>query len=196
MDLLDQNKLLLFIFFVIPGIVALKTYEAFYGRPKNDVTQEIMNAVFLSCLNYAVCGAPAIYLLTKFELSFWPMTFLGLTVLLLAPCILCIIWIWLINLFNKKFAKGKTLEKSPWDYFFKENNANGKWLWIEVVLNDDTKLHGVFGHATSYPEVPQIYLKEYWYLDDEGKKFVKDDNDLGIVILSTEIKYVNFKSIN
>ncbi len=195
MDILDQNKLLLFIFFVIPGIVALKTYEAFYGRPKNDVSEEIMNAVFLSCLNYAVCGIPVIYLLTKVELTFLQITFLGLLVLLLVPCLLCVLWIWITNYFYKKFVKGRTLEKSPWDYFFKENNSNGKWLWVEVVLNDDTKLNGVFGHATSYPDEPQIYLKEYWYLDDEGKNFVKDDNDLGIVILSTDIKYVNFKSI-
>ncbi|MCG5255833.1 DUF6338 family protein [Acinetobacter pittii] len=195
MDILDQNKLLLFIFFVIPGIVALKTYEAFYGRPKNDLTQEITNAVFLSCLNYAVCGAPVIYFLENFHLSIWNITFLGILVLLLAPCILCMLWIWATNFFYRKFAKGRTLEKSPWDYFFKEHNTEGKWIWAEVMLNDGTKLHGVFGHATSYPDEPQIYLKEFWYLDNENNKFVKDDGDLGIVILSKDIKYVNFKSL-
>lgn len=196
MELLDENKLLLFIFFVIPGIVALKTYEAFYGRPKNDLTQEIMNAVFLSCLNYAVCGLPAIYLLTKLDLSFIYITILGLTVLLLAPCLLCILWIFLVKKVNQRLSRGRTLEKSPWDYFFKENNTDGKWLWTEVVLNDETKLYGVFGHATSYPDPPQIYLKESWYFDEEQQIFTKDDNDLGTVIISTDIKYVNFKSIN
>lgn len=196
MDLLDQNKLLLFIFFVIPGIVALKTYEGFYGRPKNDFQDEVMNAVFLSCLNYAVCGFPLLYLLTNFELNLWEILLLGLFVLLVLPYILCIFWIKFVNWHHLKNSKGKTLERSPWEYFFKKYNTDDKWLWVEIELMDGTRLQGVFGHATSYPDPPQIYLHKYYYLDSEGKDYITDDNDLGIIILTNEIKYINFKSLN
>ncbi|WP_445345075.1 DUF6338 family protein [Acinetobacter bohemicus] len=196
MDLLDQNKLLLFIFFVIPGIVALKTYEGFYGRPKNDLPDEIMNAVFLSCLNYAVCGFPLLYFLINYDLNFWQLLFLGLFVLLVLPCALCVAWIKFVNWRHLRNGNGKTLERSPWEYFFKKHNTDNKWLWTEIELIDGTRIHGVFGHATSYPDPPQIYLQKYYYLDSEGKEFINDDDDLGIIILTSEIKYVNFKSLN
>lgn len=194
MDLLDQNKLALFIFFVIPGIVALKTYEVFYARKKGEISEEIMNAVFLSCLNYSICGLPVIYILENNTLNFYQITGLGIAVLLILPCLICYVWILLANYAMSKLSNGSSLENSPWDYFFKQCRDKDDWLWIDVEFKDGSKIHGVFGHATSFPDPPQIYLKEYWYLNEQGN-FERADNDMGMVILDTDIKNVGFTKI-
>lgn len=194
MDLLDQNKLALFIFFVIPGIVALKTYELFYARKKGDISEEIMTAVFLSCLNYSVCGLPVFYLLKTYNLGFVAIFILGITILLILPCVICYLWILLADYVMSKMSKGSSLENSPWDYFFKQCRNKDDWLWTEIEFNDGTKAQGVFGHASSYPDPPQIYLKQSFYVDEQGE-FVRDDNDMGMVILNSDIKHVCFSKI-
>ena len=47
MDILDQHKILIFIFFCIPGFVALKTYDFFYSVGKKEIGKEIIDALFL-----------------------------------------------------------------------------------------------------------------------------------------------------
>ena len=51
----------------------------------------------------------------------------------------------------------------------------------------------VFGYMTSYPDEVGIYLQEYWTIEND--QWNRNDKDLGIVILSNEIKTIAFSEI-
>lgn len=192
MDLFDGNKILLFIFFFIPGFVALKTYEFFYAVNKKDLGKEILDAIFFSCLNYSVIGFPLIYIFDKYELNIWGFFVTGITSLLIAPCFFAFLWIYTVNQICKKTKLGKSPHKTPLEYFNNEIRKD-KHVWVQVELKDDSLISGVFGYMTSYPDEVGIYLQQYWTLEND--QFSRNDKDLGIVILSNEIKTISFSEI-
>lgn len=192
MELFDGNKILLFIFFFIPGFVALKTYEFFYAVNKKDLGKEILDAVFFSCLNYSVIGLPLIYIVDKYELNIWGFFITGITSLLIAPCFLAFLWVYTVNQICKKTKLGKSPHKTPLEYFNNEIRTD-KHVWVQVELKDDSLINGVFGYMTSYPDEVGIYLQQYWTLEND--QFSRNDKDLGIVILSNEIKTISFSEI-
>jgi len=192
MDLFDGNKILLFIFFFIPGFVALKTYEFVYAVNKKDLGKEILDAIFFSCLNYSVIGFPLIYIIDKYELNIWGFFVTGITSLLIAPCFLAFLWIYTVNQICKKTKLGKSPHKTPLEYFNNEIRKD-KHVWVQVELKDDSLINGVFGYMTSYPDEVGIYLQQYWTLEND--QFSRNDKDLGIVILSNEIKTISFSEI-
>lgn len=192
MELFDGNKILLFIFFFIPGFVALKTYEFFYAVNKKDLGKEILDAVFFSCLNYSVIGLPLIYIVDKYELNIWGFFITGITSLLIAPCFLAFLWVYTVNQICKKTKLGKSPHRTPLEYFNNEIRTD-KHVWVQVELKDDSLINGVFGYMTSYPDEVGIYLQQYWTLEND--QFSRNDKDLGIVILSNEIKTISFSEI-
>lgn len=192
MELFDGNKILLFIFFFIPGFVALKTYEFFYAVNKKDLGKEILDAVFFSCLNYSVIGLPLIYIVDKYELNILGFFITGITSLLIAPCFLAFLWVYTVNKICKKTKLGKSPHKTPLEYFNNEIRTD-KHVWVQVELKDDSLINGVFGYMTSYPDEVGIYLQQYWTLEND--QFSRNDKDLGIVILSNEIKTISFSEI-
>ena len=54
MDIWDANKLLLFIAFVIPGFVSLKTYELLFPGAPKESDKLLIDAVAYSSINYAL----------------------------------------------------------------------------------------------------------------------------------------------
>lgn len=60
-DLFDANKLALFLIFVIPGFIAIKTYSLFSPLEDKDSSKILIDAIAYSCINYG-------YLLFQFIL--------------------------------------------------------------------------------------------------------------------------------
>ena len=58
MDIWDANKLLLFIAFVIPGFVSLKTYELLCPGAPKESDKLLIDAVAYSSINYAAYSTP------------------------------------------------------------------------------------------------------------------------------------------
>lgn len=142
MDLFDGNKILLFIFFFIPGFIALKTYDFFYAVNKKDLGKEILDAVFFSCLNYSVIGFPLIYIIDNYNINLLGFFIIGIISLLVAPCFLAFLWVYIINLICKKTKSGKSPHKTPLEYFNNEVRKN-KHVWVQVELKDDSLISGV-----------------------------------------------------
>jgi hypothetical protein len=57
-DFLDADKFVLFIFFVVPGFVCLKTYQVLTPARVRDAAQQLVDAVAYSCVNYALLALP------------------------------------------------------------------------------------------------------------------------------------------
>jgi len=54
MDIWETNKLLLFVGFVIPGFISLKTYELLLPSTPKESAKQLIDAVAYSCINYAL----------------------------------------------------------------------------------------------------------------------------------------------
>ena len=54
MNIWEQDKLIIFIAFVIPGFISLKAYELFFPAQKTESSKQIVDAITYSCINYAL----------------------------------------------------------------------------------------------------------------------------------------------
>jgi len=192
MDIWDDNKLVLFIAFVIPGFISLKVYEAFSLQPQRDSSQQLIDAVAYSCVNYGLLLFPILWVEdsglkdsrpTLYSL-FWAM------VVLVAP----ILWPSIMWLLRKQSFMQRLLPHpigKPWDYVFKKRQR----YWAIITLKDGRQIGGRYdskSFVSSSPHAEQVFLEEAWVLNADGG-FDRPRNDTaGIIVLGSEIVTVEF----
>jgi hypothetical protein len=192
MDIWETNKLLLFIGFVIPGFVSLKTYNLLVPSESKDSASQVMEAVAYSCVNYALLIGP-IYWIDSIAL--WishPGLYVAFCViaLLIAP----IGWALLYKTLREtQFVRRAFPHPTakPWDYVF----GKGDSYWMIVTLKDGRKIAGRYdteSFASSAPAREQLYLEETWVLNDDGGFERPRADTAGIMILSDEMVTIEF----
>ncbi len=187
MDIWEVNKLLLFIAFVVPGFISLKTYALLQPAQFKDSSQQLIDAVSYSSINYALLIGP-IYAVEHFNLrASYPTLYVlfYVVVLLFAP----IGWAWAFHwlrktqLFQHSIAH-PTLK--PWDFVFSQRAP----YWVIATLNDGRQVAGLYwakSFASSNPAPEQIYLQETWVLNEDGGFERRREDSAGIIILAKEI---------
>ena len=192
MNIWDENKLALFIAFVVPGFIAIKVYELLSPSTQVDTSKQVIDAVSYSCLNYAILLWP-IYCVESSDLrtshpQIYALFYMG--VLFFAPVLLVLFWKYLRELdWIQKFVPHPT--QKPWDFVF----AQRRTYWVIVTLKNGEKIGGMYGpnsFASSAPSEEQIYLEEQWILNDDGGFERRAEQTSGIIILSSEIRSVEF----
>lgn len=192
MDIWEANKLLLFIAFVIPGFVSLKTYELLFPSASKDTDKLLIDAVAYSSINYALLLWPIYEIETHQIREAYPTAYIlfYVFVLLVAP----ISWACVL----KKLRTTEFFQKSmphptakPWDFVFSQR----KPYWTVVTLKDGNKIAGRYdsaSFASSAPAPEQLYLQETWVLNDDGGFERPRNETAGILVLSSEIVTVEF----
>lgn len=192
MNIWDESKLIIFIAFVVPGFIAIKAYELLLPSRHTESSKQIIDAISYSCLNYAILLWP-IYLIEESSISksypnfyilFWSF------VLFVAPVLLVLMWRFLRQLTFIQSLIPHPIQK-PWDFVFGQRRA----YWIIVTLKSGEKIAGKFGpnsFASSAPSEEQIYLEEEWVLNEEGGFERQAEQSAGVIILSSEIRSVEF----
>ncbi|MUJ26313.1 DUF6338 family protein [Aliivibrio fischeri] len=199
MSIWEVDKLQLFIMFVIPGFISIKTYELLYPSQIRDSSKQVIDAITYSCVNYALLYWLIISLEGQTGTDSFKIVHPNLYilfyifVLLIFPVILAFIWKWLRE--SEKFKNNihHPTEK-PWDYFFSQN----KCYWVKVILNDGNIVAGYFGlnsFASSAPAEEQIYLEQTWKLRDDGSFERAINNTAGVIILTSEISHIEFRNV-
>ena len=187
MDIWTQDKLLLFIAFVIPGFVSLKAYKLLFPSQETESAKQLVEAVTYSCINYALLFWLIIYVENagiRTSHSFLYFAFY-VFVLFVAPIMWVLIW--------TKIRTSQILLKSsphptvmPWDYIFGQR----KPYWVIVTLKNGSKIAGSYdskSFSSSAPGKEQLYLEETWVLNDDGGFERPRDSTKGIIILSSEM---------
>lgn len=190
MDIWEIDKLILFIAFVIPGFVSIKTYELILPGESKDSASQLIDAIAYSCFNYAFL-LPIIFKVenSQFPTSHpnWHITFY-IFVLLCSPVLWVLIWKWLrTRQFFQKNAPHPV--RKPWDYVFSKRDR----FWVIVTLNDKTKIAGRYSSdsfSSSAPAEEQIYLEEAWQLNERGGFERAKNKTKGVLITSKEIATV------
>lgn len=187
MDIWEVDKLVLFIAFVVPGFISLKTYALLQPTQVRDTSQQLVDAVAYSSINYALLIGPiyAVELLGLRDTHPILYVFFYVAVLLLAPICWAVGFLWL--------RKTRLLQRSvvhptgkPWDFVFEQRLC----YWVVATLNDGRRIGGYYGpesFASNNPEPEQIYLQESWVLNDAGGFERVRVNTAGIIILGKEI---------
>lgn len=195
MDIWDANKLLLFIAFVIPGFVSLKTYELLFPASQKESDKLLIDAVAYSSINYALLLWPIYEIETHKVRDSSPTAYIlfYVFVLFIAP----ISWACVM----KRLRSTQFFQKSmphptakPWDYVF----AQRKPYWVIVTLKDGKQFAGRYdaaSFASSAPAPEQLYLEETWVLNNDGSFERQRNETAGIIILSSEIITVEFFNV-
>lgn len=187
MDIWEANKLIFFIAFVVPGFISLKTYALLQPTQVRDSSQQVIDAVAYSSVNYALLLVP-MYLVESYGVrTGHPVlyVFFYTFVLLIAPVLWACGFLWL--------RKTEILQRSiahptgkPWDFVFSKRVC----YWIVVTLNDGRQIGGYYGRhsfASSNPSPEQIYLEKCWVIGEGGGFDRERSNTAGVIILAKDI---------
>lgn len=190
MNIWDENKIAIFIAFVVPGFIAIKIYELLSPSQRIDSSKQIIDAVSYSCVNYGLLSVP-IYLVEKYQINnnHPNLYFLFYSIVIfIFPIILVVAWKKIRELdCIQKFVPHPT--QKPWDYVFSKR----KTYWVIVTLKNGEKIAGMYGlksFASSAPAEEQLYLEEHWLLNEDGGFDRQAEQTSGIIILSSEIRSV------
>jgi Family of unknown function (DUF6338) len=195
MDIWNTDKLLLFIAFVIPGFVSIKTYGLLLPSAAKESDKLLIDAVAYSSINYALLLLP-IYEIESHKIrDACPTAYVLFYVFVLLVAPIC--WAFCIKIVREKrffqdFMPHPTAK--PWDYVF----AQRKPYWIIVSLKDGKQFAGRYdsgSFASSAPAPEQLYLEESWLINSDGGFERQRTETAGILILSSEIMTVEFFNI-
>lgn len=193
LDLLELNKVLLFVAFIMPGFIAIKAYELFaVGSERRSTSEQLIDAISYSCINY-VLWLPAVYLIESSQLRdvhLWLYVLFYLLVLFISPVVISYFW---VKVRVRRFKEHPI--KKPWDYVFSSLEPH----WILVTLKSGEKIGGYYGpesFASSSPAPEQIFLQNSWVINNDGGFERIKDTSAGILILSSEILYLEFYKIS
>lgn len=187
MNIWDENKLIVFIAFVVPGFIAIKVYELLSPSQRLDSSKQLVDAVSYSCVNYGILFYP-IYLVERYKICEYHSNlyfFFYSIVLFLFPIILVFVWKKIRELDCIQQYTPHPIQK-PWDYVFGKRES----YWVIVTLKNGEKIAGMYGlnsFASSAPAEEQLYLEEHWLLNAEGGFDRPAEQTSGIIILSSEI---------
>ena len=175
MNIWEIDKLLVFIAFVIPGFIALKTYGLLNPGDSKSSSQQIIDAIAYSCINYAICAWPILFVEWE-NYSPWLGWIFCVWVLFIFPFILSTIWL----VIRKSGWIQKELDfphptQKPWDYVFSQREP----YWVKVTLKDGTKIAGRYDEKSFTSESParEIYLQESWIINEEGRIAKKEETN-------------------
>jgi hypothetical protein len=192
MDIWNSDKLFIFIAFVIPGFVSIKTYALLFPGISKSSSEQLIDAVAYSCINYALMLWPIYEVESRNIRILHPNIYVAfyVVVLLLVPVALALG----LRIFRKLSAVQRLVPHPtarPWDYVFSKRRS----YWVLVTLKDGKRIGGKYcrnSFSSSSPAPEQIYLEETWVINDEGGFERKRMDSAGILILSVEIVTIEF----
>lgn len=195
MEIWEADKLILFVAFVIPGFVSIKVYSLLFPASEKSTTDQLVDAVAYSCINYAIMLWPIYEIESHGVRKYYPTLYIVfyVMVMLVMPVILALSLRYLRQIsFLQNFLPHPILR--PWDYVFSRRRS----YWVIVSLKDGKKIGGRYcrsSFSSSSPAPEQIYLEETWVVNDDGGLERKRTDSAGILVLSAEIVTIEFFNI-
>lgn len=195
MDIWDINKLTIFIAFVMPGFIVLKIYSTLEPSGKQDASQQLIDAVAYSSLNYAIWLWPILEIEQR-NIKTICFTYYALFyafIVFASPVIMALSWWWLrCQSPLTSFFPHPT--QRPWDYVFRQC----KPYWMIITLKNGSKVGGRYdskSFASHAPSPEQLYLEQTWHINgDDGFERPKNDS-AGMIISASEVIMVELVNI-
>lgn len=191
-EILNVDKLLLFIIFFIPGFISIKVYDLLIPGERRNFSDAFFQVIAYSVFNFVILSW-LIYIVyaTNIVKTNKPLFIvLASFIIFIFPIFLPIIFIRISKL---EFIARYIIHpiQKPWDYVF----GKRKGYWVIVHLKDGRRIGGRFdieSFASSYPAEEQIYLQEVWELNEKGGFENSVERTRGIIILKDEMSLIEF----
>ncbi|MFA9370118.1 MAG: DUF6338 family protein [Labilibaculum antarcticum] len=192
MDVLSIDKLILFLFFFVPGFISLKFYQILFADEKVDFSKSLYEAIGISCINFTIFFWIIYYINKTVFVDSHPFLYyvITLSIIFITPVILT----WLLfkilksKLFQKHFVSP---EKVPWDWYFSKREAS----WVIVTLKDGRKIGGKYNlnsRTSASPKRKEIYIEDIWKLDNNCKFIDSIKRNKGVLITEDNILTIEF----
>jgi len=191
--ILSPTVLVLAVFFVIPGFIAMKVYDLTIAAERRNFGNALIEVVSFSLINLLLWS----WLLLVIDVSKFPAArpgktyILVLVITIISPIALAILF---RKFLDSGILRSMILDPSPtgWDGFFRKRES----CWILFRLKDDenTVVGGYFGAesvASSHPHKQQVYVEKLYLVDQETHEFLAEvDRSRGGIISAEDCHYV------
>lgn len=191
-EILNIDKLILFIIFFIPGFISIKVYDLLIPGERRNFSDSLFQVIAYSIFNFVLLSwlIYIIYAANIVETSKPLFIALVFFILFIFPVFLPIIFITVSKL---EFIARYIIHpiQKPWDFVFGKKRK----YWVIIHLKDGRKIGGRFdteSFASSYPAEEQIYLQEVWELNEKGEFKNSVERTSGIIILRDEMSLIEF----
>lgn len=182
--------------FIIPGFITDGVIKLFITRSTRSATIQLLYFLFYSILNLAILSWLYLIIWEKYQTETSKLLGCLAGVAFCCAVILGII-IGLIKkyeLFNKllRILKCNINHETPtaWDYYFSKATP----CYVIVNLIDGTTIYGLYdesSYCANSEDGKDIYLQEIYDVDNNGK-WTSSPTNLGVYIVSSQIKSINF----
>ena len=188
-SILANDKLLLFVLFVFPGLVSMQFYRILMPAKAVEWSTAIQEGLFYSVLNIVLCF-PLLYLNARYDswhahlLWCW---FSAMIVLLAAP----ILWpILFVKAIRSKLMRGLQLPfPTAWDAFFDRREP----CFLLIHLKDGSMIGGYYGpgsFAGAFPHDGDLYISVVYHLDEEGLFGEPVPDSKGVLLRKEDYDYI------
>ncbi len=186
--LLNPTVLMLAVFFVVPGFIAMKIYDLTTPSERRNFGNSLIEVVSFSLLNLLLWSWILLLIDVRtfaYDYPVWSYM-LVLLVAVLSPAVLAIGF---RKLLDSKFLGSILLDPSPtgWDGFFRRRES----CWVLFHLKDDAKTviggyYGPYSVASSHPHKQQVYVEEVWKVEQDTHEFLEMVDRTRDAIISAE----------
>lgn len=168
MDILNLEKLQLFLVIVLPGFVAIRVFDLFSPPEKRDFGNSIIEAVVYGLVNFALWSwlfvSVSIETARQNPLAYSGI-FAGTCIVSPAAIAFAVTRIRRLPVVCQYLGE---ITPSAWNDFFDRRRE----CWVICHLKDGKKIAGLFSKnsfATVYPRKQELYLEQTCYVDKVGK---------------------------
>src|SRR5438067_2472544 len=179
--LLNMQVLPIFLFYVVPGVVATGVYSYLIPSERRELADYLVELITFSMFYlapfFSLIGLLYIPVIQTRAYSFYPFV---LVAVFIVPAFLGWLGSYLIQApWLRQFAK-LVVHPVPmaWDYVF----GKGKSYWVVFYLKNGKMIGGYYSSesfVSGYPDIQDIYVQELWRLDEPGRFAEKVDRTAG-----------------
>lgn len=193
---LSIEKLVLFLFGVTPGFIAMQVYALKCPPAKREWHNSLIEIVTYSLINLAIWHRWVFPLvMTPYEqIDAKELTAAIICVCFISPSLLSLGWYELrTHVLHRKLKMDHPTPRA-WDYFVRKQ----KEYWVLFHLKSGKLLGGYFGgnsYASTFPHEPEICVEEIYRVDANGRFVEIVEDTLGGVIRISECERVEFLKV-
>jgi hypothetical protein len=193
---LTIEKLVFFLFAVLPGFIAMQVYGLQCPQVKRDWGNSLVEVVTYSLINLTIW---MFWILRLVRMPFAELNVVELVaaivcICLISPTLLALGWYWVRTTYLHKTLKMDHPTPRGWDHFVKANHE----FWVLFHWKNGKVSGGYFGensYASTFPQDPEVYVEEMYRVDESGEFQEMVENTLGAVVRLSECERVEFLKV-
>ncbi len=201
--ILTPETLTLFLYFVVPGFVALQFYDALVPGDRRNFGESTIQLIAYSLFDYVILSGALLYV-AKAGTPWYVAIPVRLVYFVVAPfaIVLALYYLrvlrpkWWRLVLKRLHVQMPNPIPTAWDEFFLEERA----CYILFHLKSKEVVGGAFGKssaATLSPGSQQIYVERIWVVDSETKEFIQEESrTMGGIIKIEDCDYIEMFTVD